>query len=311
MRNLISPLLYTVFLAGILLVFSQNFELFFRKVRQKREIRNSREKKTEPHPILSYVNHMLAAVFPGKKISAVSVLRLCLILWLIFMLFLLPVLSVKAVFPAIFFASTPILLLRFRLEKLRNRGSKEAALLVSGLLNHYRANHRNIYSGLEALIKDPADGCGITKKLLFRLLMNIRSTKNQETLRLATQEFAFGIKTNWSDMLSQCIFAAAYEGLDISEALEDILEQLKTAKVLEEERKLANSESTRLVKFLVPAAYLASFAIGVFMMDIPMKKMISNQFMSSTGIGILILIAGLFLFNTLIIDLVKNGKFDY
>jgi len=80
---------------------------------------------------------------------------------------------------------------------------------------------------------------------------------------------------------------------------------------LDEEKKRANSESTRLVQFLVPISYFASVAIAVFMLDIPLGKLIRNQLLEPAGMGILFVIVVLFIVNMTILDLVKNGKFDY
>lgn len=311
LTSFVNPFIYTVFLLGLFFVFREAFEMFIRKLKRKSDLKKQIENKYESNRFISYVDYMLMAVFPKKRIKGFKFITFSIVLFFVSFIALSPVMSLKAIFPAAFLAALPFLWLRFRLEKIRNSGSKEAEILVAGLLNFYRINHKNIFAAMEAFVKDKAEGCNITRNMIFQLLMDTRNTKNKDYIKRATERFAFGIKTNWSFMLSQCIFAAAYEGIDITESLEDILEQLKTARVLDEEKKRANSESTRLVQFLVPISYFASVAIAVFMLDIPLGKLIRNQLLEPAGMGILCVIVVLFIVNMTILDLVKNGKFDY
>lgn len=306
-----TPAVYVIFLLGIFLIYYEPFELLFRKIKRKSMLNQNASDSLSETGIYIYVEEMTKTVIPSGKIKAANIFALSAALFLITFIFLFMSLSFKAIIPSSFFAAIPFVLLRFKLEKLRNKGSKEAEKLVSGLLNYYRVHHKNIFSAMEAFIKEENDECKITRNLMFQLLLDIRNTKNPVNIKAAADRFSFGIRTNWSCMLGQCIFAAAYEGIDISESLEDILEQLKTAKILDEEKKRANSESTRLVKFLVPTAYFSSIAISVFMMDIPLKKILYNQFADITGVGIFFIITALFIVNSLILDMVKNGKFDY
>ena len=309
--NLLNPFIYVIFLLGIFFIYYERFELLFRKIKRKSLLRQEEEKKLSEKKLYRYIEEMLEIAIPSGKLGAQGFVLLTVSILLISFILMLPSLSLAAVLPSVFFSALPFLILRFRLEKKRNRGSKEAERLVSGLLNHYRLQHKNIFSAIEGFIKENSNDCEITKNLMFRLLIDIRSTNNPIHIRNAVDRFAFGIRTNWSYMLSQCIFVAAYEGIDVSESLEDILEQLKVARVLDEEKKRANSESTRLVKFLVPFAYAASIGMTVFMMDIPLKKVLYNQFADMTGLGILLIIVALFVVNSMLLDMIKNGKFDY
>ena len=309
--NIFTPLIYVVFLLGLFMIYYEPFELLFRKIKRKSLLKHGAGSTVSEKRFYRYTEDMINVVIPSGRVSAANFFALSAAVFAVIFILMFPTLSFKAVIPSFFFAAMPFAFLRFRLEKLRNKGSKEAEKLVAGLLNYYRVQHKNIFSAIEAFIKDESEECEITRNLMFQLLIDVRNTKNPVIIKRAADRFAFGIRTNWSCMLGQCIFAAAYEGIDISESLEDILEQLKTARILDEEKKRANSESTRLVRFLVPFAYFASIAISVFMMDIPLKKIIYNQFTDITGVGIFFIITVLFIINSMMLDMVKNGKFDY
>ncbi len=310
-ESIINPVLYIMILAGLVLIFYESFELAVRRIRRHNQLKKTGNSGFSNGKIYTYTEYMLSAVFPQRKIRPVHLFLASFVLFIIVIIFMAPALSYKSVVPGCFAALLPFLFLKFRLENLRNRGSKEADALITGLLNAYRMNHKNIFAAVEVIIKEKNENCTVTAGLLFKLLMTIRNTKNEEYLRKAVSEFAFGIGTNWSYMLSQCIFAAAYEGLDVTESLEDILEQLKTARVLDEEKKRANSESSRLVKFIVPVFYLMSLGMSVRMMDISFGKLMRNQFSDTVGAGLFFLITGLFIVNVLILNTVKNGKFDF
>ncbi|MBE6020887.1 MAG: hypothetical protein E7228_03965 [Clostridiales bacterium] len=303
--------IYAVFISGVLLVFYESFALALRRIKRKNDFAQNNANRCNNNSFIRYTEDMLAIVFPSGKVSFQKLLIFSFILFLTVSIIFYPVMGIKVLAPALFFLFMPFLIIRFKLEKNRNKGSKEAEKLVTGLLNSYRINHKNIFAAVEGFIREKDPECELTNRFLYQFLIDVRSARNKESVKKASDKFAFGIKTNWSYMLSQCIFAAAYEGTDISEPLEDILEQLKTARVLEEEKKRANSESIRLVKFLVPVSYAASIGISVFMMDIPLKKIIGNQFSDITGAGIFLIIAALFVVNTLLLDMIKNGKFDY
>lgn len=309
--KLMDAAIYIIFLSGVFLVFYESFAIAARRLKRKNLLNRKHEESRNDNIFIRYMEDMLEIVFPSGKVTILklSVFSFVILIAVLFLFY--PVMGIKAIAPAFFLSLTPFLVIRFKLEKNRNKGSKEAEKLVTGLLNSYRINHKNIFAAIEGFIKEKDPDCELTNRFLYQFLMDVRSARNKEVIKKAADRFAFGIKTNWSYMLSQCIFAAAYEGTDISEPLEDILEQLKTARVLEEEKKRANSESVRLIKFLVPVSYAASIGISVFMMDIPLKKIISNQFSDITGAGIFLIIVALFIVNTLLLDMIKNGKFDY
>jgi predicted hydrocarbon binding protein len=161
--------------------------------------------------------------------------------------------------------AAPFLLLRVKLERERSRASFEAEQLVVSILNKYRISRFNIEEALEAVIADVAD-LPLTRKMLFHLLIKMRTTKNKEEIHDATRIFAYNIGTNWAKMLANNIFQAEAKGINVILPLEDILSQLREARVLAEERKRSNLESVILVKLFCPGVYLvfSYFAIEKF-----------------------------------------------
>ena len=112
-------------------------------------------------------------------------------------------------------------------------------------------------------------------------------------------------------MLAVCIFAAAGEGLDITESLEDILSQLSAARTLREEKKRSNTESIKMVQLFVPIAYFGSLVLGTATLGVTVSSMMRNQFLEPVGLTLFFTITGLFILNNLLLGLVKNSRFDY
>lgn len=311
LKNLPDSLIFLIFLAGIVLVFSDSFGLQIRKLRRMSLLKNEDSGPSYTGKLFGYLENLLDTVLPKSRITPGVFAGICSCIFGAVLVLLFPALSVFAAFPAMFFAAVPVMVLRFRLEKIRNRGSQEAEQLVSGLLNCYRINHRNIFASMEEFISMQTDRCIITRGLVFQLLISIRNTKSEELIRRATERFSFALRTNWSRMLSVCIFAAASEGLDITESLEDILSQLGAARTLREEKKRSNTESVKMVQLFVPIAYFGSLLLGTMTLDVTVPAMLRNQFLEPAGLTFMFAIAGLFILNNLLLGLVKNSRFDY
>ena len=112
-------------------------------------------------------------------------------------------------------------------------------------------------------------------------------------------------------MLGNNIQLAAIKGMDISNALEDILIQLRAAAVQAEERKRLNAEAVRMTIFMVPFMYLATIFMSVKYLDLSFGDFIKNQFHTSQGFMLLLLTIFLFLINLMLIEIINNQSFDY
>jgi len=207
-------------------------------------------------------------------------------------------------------AGMPYLLLRIKLEAMRSRGSYEGETLVSNLLTQYRIRHLNILETIEGVIKDTAE-LKTTRKLLFRLLVSLRTAGSEAAAKEALQLFSFAIDTNWSRMLANNIMIASVKGIDVSTALEDILIQLREARTIAEERKRLNSEAVRMTIFMVPVMYASTIMMSLVYLDLPAKRFIVNQFCTEEGFTLFLMVLILFLVNVMLIEMVRNQRFDF
>lgn len=206
--------------------------------------------------------------------------------------------------------AAPFLLLLVKLERERSHASFEAEQLVVSILNKYRISHFNIEEAMEAVIEDVID-LPLTRKMLFQLLIKVRTTKNKEGIRDATRIFAYNIGTNWARMLANNIFQAEANGMNVSVSLEDILSQLREARVLAEERKRNNLESVILVKLFCPGAYLFFAYLAIERFNLGLTGFLYNQFMMKQGLLLFLYFLLLFFTGYLLLELAQNKKFDF
>lgn len=211
---------------------------------------------------------------------------------------------------SIAFAAMPYVILRIKLEGNRKKSSAEGESLVINILTQYRINNLNIFETLNAVVSFGND-LPISKKIIFRLLISIRNTGNEEKIIQAIKVFTYSINTNWSRMLGNNIQVAAIRGIDISNALEDVLSQLRIAKSQLEERKRLNSESVRMTVIMVPLLYLLTVFMSLKYLDLSLLNYLKNQFQTSQGLTLFLLSLLLLLVNQVLIDLVNNQSFDY
>jgi hypothetical protein len=112
-------------------------------------------------------------------------------------------------------------------------------------------------------------------------------------------------------MLAYNIRLGAGPGMNVSPGIEDILVQLRDARAVMEESKRLNAESSRIVTFFAPFLYIGSILLSVRFLGLPFHILVRNQFGTPEGFMLFVLIAGLFVVNLILIELVMNQKMDY
>ena len=301
---------YLLFIMGVYLVYWRHLQSVFAKIRMHNRLR-ARKKMQRPESSLEkHLRYLLSAglvtsVEPRLYLTLTSILFISVLLSGIrnaslFVSFLM----------ALLLAIMPYLLLRIRVETMRRKSSFEGEKLVSEFLCQYRICEFNIYKTMEQVIL-VSEGTKITGRLLFKLLLELRSTGDPQIIKEAVERFAYGINTNWSRMLANSIRVSAESGMNVSLALEDILIQLREARQIFEERKRLNAESVRMVVFLAPVMYVGTVILSVQYLGIPITRLIRNQFYTEQGFLLILIIIFLFLINLALIEVINNQRFDF
>lgn len=310
MDLLIELLIFFVFAAGLACLFLEHIRLLRLHWRMRRRLRRAKKRSRQLSPPLRYARRLLQASFQNPPGENVFLLLLALIFLLVMFLALQSFSPGTALLFSGIATSLPVFLLAVRLEIRRKKGSREGLPLVSELHRHYWANHRNIYSAMEATL----NGNGtfpVFRKLLFQLLLKLRSTGNPAEIREAVDQFSFSAGTVWARMLGLCIRMASESGTDISLGLQDISSQLSEANTRAEERSRMNSEALRMTVFLVPALYAGTMGIAMYYLGLEPVRLMRNQFATPEGLLFFMIILLFFVINLAVMELLQNQKLDY
>ncbi len=301
--------LYAAFIFGVLLFAGDSIEAVLAAISLRKRLKRA-SAKPRPASGKSYMHKLLRTVFkkdlnPGIFLGAL--VTLFLISFAAGLRFFSPAVAFLA---ASMLTALPVMLASAKLESDRTKSSIEGAGFVSELYRQYRINNKNIYAAMEKTAESDGD-FPICKKHSYRLLMRIRNSGSEALIKECTDQFAFVLGTVWGHMLAVCINLAAARGTDVSEGFADIIAQLGKAKERAEERKRLNSESARMTLFLIPLLYIGTMLLSIFYLDVPLSKLIKNQFATPEGLIFFLFISFMLALNILIIRLVTNVRIDY
>ncbi len=292
------------------MIYSDRVKSLWAKIRMHNRLR-ARRKALRPETVLEKHLRKVLSIALKKPMDPKDFIRYTAMVFLLIMVIGVRTVSVaSAFFMGALVSVMPYLLLRVRVETIRRKSSYEGEKLISEFLCQYRMSGFNVYKTIEQVILI-SEGTKITGRLLFKLLLELRNTGNQQIIKEATERFAYGINTSWSRMLANCIRISAESGINVTLALEDIQIQLREARLLFEERKRLNSEAARMVVFLAPVMYLGTIVMSVKYLGISFGKLIRNQFYTEQGFLLILLVTFLFLINLALIEIINNQRFDY
>lgn len=306
----ITLIILMIFIVGVYYAFLQKINYAFWKYKLHRNALSKRMIFKQK----SRLNKHLAKLISSLAIKTITIKRFKSITAIMFIsVFMITIFSFpvfNSFIISLAFAAMPYIILRIKLEGNRKRISLEGESLLINIITQYRINNFNIFETLNGVVST-CNNLQKSKKIIFILLMSIRNTGSEEKIIEATKVFAYSINTNWSRMLGNNIQIAAIRGIDISNALEDVLLQLRIAKSQHEERKRLNSESVRMTLIMVPLLYFLTVFMSIKYLDLGLLDFIKNQFQTSQGLTLFLLSLLLLLINQVLIDLVNNQSFDY
>ena len=191
----------------------------------------------------------------------------------------------------------------------RRLAGREGLSLVSELCRQYRMKERNIYGAIEGAL-----ACGgsfpVCRRSLSVLLMKLREASGKPAVHTACRDFGASCGSLWGRMLAGCVETAVLTGTDIYKALEDIQDQLSTAKKLFEERRRLNSEAARMTVFLVPLLYAGTMLVAGRFLGLGAGDILRNQFASPEGIMLFLTAVFLFLADVVALQAVENSAAD-
>lgn len=302
--------LYMLFGMGIVLYFYNDIDLAIARFRLRHRLRAVKV-ESKPLPFaLDYIYKLIDTSFENNFSKRLFILFEALLYIISYALSYKNFNPLIALVVSTISITLPILLLAAKLEASRAKASREGISLVSEVHRQYRMNNLNIYVAIEKACSVDAN-YSLSSKLLYSLLIRLRSACGPVEISEAINRFVFSYGTSWAKMFGQCIKLSALNGTNVSAGLNDIVSQLRDANSLEEKRKMLNSEASRMTLFLVPIMYLICFITSVLYLKINPVHLIENQFFNPKGFLLFLLCVFLFLFNLFLLNLISNDKLDF
>ena len=306
----IGGILYSMAFFGYILLFSDEIVSLCRKFIVQNRLRTAKKRYQEDDALIKHLNKILQTT-SKHNLKSSHFLWLCLLLFAgVSAVGLRSMSPITAIATGFATAMMPYLVLRVKLEIMRKKSSFEGEIFVGNFLSAYRMSNCNIFEAMEKVgrEKQKTKHCS---ELMVKILLEVRNTANHIEIKKATDKFAYAINTNWSKMFAYNVNLAVTQGTNISLALEDVLIQLREAKVASEARKRINAEAARMVKYFIPSLYFLSVFMAIRYVEIPFGRFIHNQVFTSQGFTLLAASAFLFIMNLVVVEFVNNQQFDY
>ncbi len=301
-------IIFCMFLISSILVFGKDIQNLYMQIIMNRRLKFRARAFEEKNSFLKYLERVSETVL-GLKLKTSSQIFATIFL-LIAGVSSINFSIIKGFFMSFIIIAFSIILVFLKFQSIRRKVSFEGEKLMINFLNQYRLCKNNIYETLEMMIINEEKNSK-TVKLIKKLLLEIRNTGDRDKIKEATDEFAKVIDTNWGRMFAYNIQISALEGWNITTAIEDILVQLRDARTLEEERNRLNSETVRIITYMIPILYFLTLAMSMKFGEMNLKEFIRNQFFNREGFMLFVISFIFFLFNLIVIEAVTNRKFDY
>ena len=306
----IYAILCTALISGILMLFCEDFKAVFMKIKMKRRLKTRLAQSRSPDFLTLHLRKLMRTV-TGGRLSDKHLIMVSLVL---FTAVAATGIRSYSLFSAVLFGLLiglmPYVLCRIRLETIRHKASYEGEAFVSLLLTKYRMASLNMQQALELAAADEKMP-ELCRKLLVPVLLTARTTGDREKIKAAFREFEFAVNTNWGRMTTYNMANAFISGIDVTDAIEDIIVQLREARTLSEERKRMNSEAVNLVRIMAPLSYIISLVLAVKYVGVEARILLRNQFFTPQGFAFFVFIVFMFLINIALLKIVENRRFDY
>lgn len=278
-------------------------------------VRPERDKdKKKRNPLIRHIESLLYVVYDTRSNYSVYTFFMlsgaCFTVIMIILGRSHAALSVRLM-AAVFAGLIPYLFLRVKLHNIRVDSSYEGLRAVTELDNQYKINHYNMMEAIDRTVKALQKSCPHFHKALFRLALDVKQYRNTEELDEAIQDFTFAINTQWAVLLANNIFLSIEYGFEVSESLQDILDDLKDIKTLLEDNKQMNHEGYLMIRLVAPLTYSLSVLAAIKFFGFSFHKFTTYQLNTSIGLRFFVFSLGSMIMNFIVYLTLKRPKYDY
>ncbi|MBR5229749.1 MAG: hypothetical protein IKW01_02740 [Firmicutes bacterium] len=180
-------------------------------------------------------------------------------------------------------ASMPYGLLRLRLQRLRIESSREGEILLTELLNNYKICYLNMQRAIEETAKTMEDAPNC-RRLLFNLSKGLNTAGTSSRINRLLREFRLSLNTSWGNILTDNMYFALVSGMEVTEALSDLTENIKKARKVDEYARRENNEAGLMLKYLAPLSYFMTVVGGIWFFGLTPEKFLFYQFRTEVGL---------------------------
>jgi hypothetical protein len=262
--------------------------------------------------LVKHIQLLLYIGYNTKSINATAAFFLISFSCFMIMLSMLTVksgLNIVTIFVSIFSGLLPYIFLQLKLHSIRTEGSYEAEGLVTELINQYKINYFNMVEAIDRAIPYLKE-CPHSKKALFRLSLRVKEYSSVDDIEQAVYEFVYAINTEWAVMLGMNITIAIVDGADVSESLDDILNDIKQLKSVFEKDKRENNEAFVMIKYFTIGLYIFTIIMAASAFKISLNKIFYYQFNTGVGFKFACVIACCTVVNFGLLYIFKKPKYD-
>lgn len=310
MGEIVYAILCTALLSGIVLMFSRDFKIIFMSIKMNRRLKTRLAQNRTPDFLTKHLRLLMRTV-TGGRLTDRHLLAASLVIFAAVSAAGIRSCSLgTAVLCGLLIGFMPYVLCRIRLESIRHKASFEGEAFVSLLLTKYRIASLNMQQALELAAADEKMP-RLCRKLLVPIILTTHVTGDKDKIKEAFKGFAFAVNTNWGRMTAYNMTNSFISGMDVTDAIEDIIVQLREAKTISEERKRMNSEAGNLVMIMAPLSYIVSLVLAVKYVGVDVRMLFHNQFFTSQGFAFFVFIVFMFFINIALLKIVENKRFDY
>ncbi|WP_312648902.1 hypothetical protein [Aminipila sp.] len=178
------------------------------------------------------------------------------------------------------------------------------------MINQYKISDKNIYETIDKCILALSDST-LSKKALFQLKLKLNSYVGDDELREALKDFTANWDTIWATMLSDNIYNAVKEDVDILQGLENIMEQGKEITNFIEADKKEGMETEVMVKILCPLFSVLMLFMAKNMVGYSWNTILKYEFVEPAGLFIFTLLVFLAAVNLMVFPVLGKQKYDF
>lgn len=179
-------------------------------------------------------------------------------------------------------AFLPYLMLRIRMEKMRIKSSGEGERMLQELMDSYKIYYYNMKEAIDKTAISLEDAPG-SRRILTNLSRGLDRAGSERSIARLLEEFSLSINTSWANTLKNLMYFSLVHGIRVDEAMEDLRQTLKSARMVEEYAKRENNESSIMIRYLVPFIYFMTAYGGIRIFGLGTEKFIHYQFGTEVG----------------------------